>query len=242
MTGSPDSRPRTLWFGNYTSITPGVISSVTARVSPDSAARPDIAKSPKPNSVQNDSRNPHPRFHCRDKDPWSEYEPRARIFRGRQVTLAHHRMNRQDIVNVQCLRMDRSKVPYLLETVDQLSHDSFPRLLGSYYKENQLFLVWEPLELSVEDIISAKWPTNQAELARIVGSVLEGIRFLRDKGRALATLGPETILLNENGGVRVAGVEHSCQLHPSEMNAHTLKLTALAAVMSSLMAKSPGKG
>jgi hypothetical protein len=36
----------------------------------------------------------------------------------------------------------------------------------------------------------------------------------------------------------LAGVEHSCQLHPSEMNAHTLKLAAVAAIMSRLMEKS----
>jgi hypothetical protein len=39
----------------------------------------------------------------------------------------------------------------------------------------------------------------------------------------------------------LAGVEHSCPLQPSEMNAHTLKLTALAAIMSRLMANSPGE-
>jgi hypothetical protein len=38
----------------------------------------------------------------------------------------------------------------------------------------------------------------------------------------------------------LAGVEHSCPLQPSEMNAHTLKLTALTVIMSRLMANSPG--
>ncbi|GFF62745.1 phosphorylase b kinase gamma catalytic chain, testis/liver isoform [Aspergillus udagawae] len=205
MTKLPESRPRTLWFGNYTSITPAVVSSVAARE----------------DSAQNDSPKTLPFCACHELDPWSVYEPRAHV-PGRQVTLAQHGVNKQGIVNVQRLRIDRSQVQHLLETVSQLSHNNFLRLLESYYNKNQLFLVWEPVELSVADIVSAQWPINESELAGIVWSTLEGIRFLRDKG------------------VRVAGVEHSCQLQPSEMNAHTLKLTAVAAIMSRLMAKTPG--
>jgi hypothetical protein len=155
MTDPPKSRPRTLWFGKNTAITPAIISSVSARA----------------NSAQVDSRNSLPVCVCHEQDPWSVYEPRAQVFPGRQVTLAQHRINKQDIVNVQCLRIDRSQVRHLLETVGQFSHDSFLRLLGSYYNQNQLFLVWEPVELSVDDIISAKWPINETELAGILWSV-----------------------------------------------------------------------
>jgi hypothetical protein len=98
------------------------------------------------------------------------YEPRAHV-PGRQVTLAQHRINKQDIVNVQRLRIDRPQVQHLLETISQLSHDSFLRLLESYYNKNQLFLVWEPVELSVADIVSAQWPINESELAGIMWSV-----------------------------------------------------------------------
>jgi hypothetical protein len=51
---------------------------------------------------------------------------------------------------------------------------------------------------------------------------------------SMSTL-PATLQTNPT---TLAGVEHSCQLHPSEMNAHTLKLAAVAAIMSGLMAKS----
>jgi hypothetical protein len=97
-------------------------------------------------------------------------EPRAHV-PGRQVALAQHRINKQDIVNVQRLRIDRPQVQHLLETISQLSHGSFLRLLESYYNKNQLYLVWEPVELSVADIVSAQWPINESELAGIVWSV-----------------------------------------------------------------------
>jgi hypothetical protein len=36
--------------------------------------------------------------------------------------------------------------------------------------------------------------------------VLEGIEYLRGLGRALATLGPETILLTQSGDVKISEV------------------------------------
>ncbi|GLA79151.1 hypothetical protein AtubIFM55763_002298 [Aspergillus tubingensis] len=57
-----------------------------------------------------------------------------------------------------------------------------------------------------------------------------------------ATLGPETIWLNKRGQVRLASVEQSYQIKTSDMNADTLKSTALATVMRSLMATGAGQG
>jgi hypothetical protein len=90
MTDPLKSRPRTLWFGKNTAITPAIISSVSARV----------------NSAQVDSRNSLLVCVYHEQDPWSMYEPRAQVFPGRQVTLAQHQVNKQDFVNVQYLHIN----------------------------------------------------------------------------------------------------------------------------------------
>ncbi|KAJ5522976.1 hypothetical protein N7513_003282 [Penicillium frequentans] len=67
--------------------------------------------------------------------------------------------------------------------------------------------------------------------------VLEGIRFLRDRRRVLAVLSADTILFTESGGVRIAGVEHSCKVSLAEMYAAMSELFALAEVVTKLMKK-----
>ncbi|RDH26211.1 hypothetical protein BDQ94DRAFT_176552 [Aspergillus welwitschiae] len=98
------------------------------------------------------------------------------------------------------------------------------------------------MEITVDNILTAPWPVNETELACVLRSTLDGIRFLRDQGRALATLGPDTVWLSKRGQVRLASVEQSYQIKTSDMNADTLKSTALATVMRSLMATSAGQG
>ncbi|BCR99745.1 uncharacterized protein AKAW2_50087A [Aspergillus luchuensis] len=96
--------------------------------------------------------------------------------------------------------------------------------------------------ITVDNILTAPWPVNETELACVVCLTLDGIRFLRDQGRALATLGPDTVWLNKRGQVRLAGVEQSYQIKTSDTNADTLKLTALATGMRSMMATGAGHG
>ncbi|RDH26595.1 hypothetical protein BDQ94DRAFT_164358 [Aspergillus welwitschiae] len=129
----------------------------------------------------------------------------------------------------------------LLETIRRLSHPIFPRLLESYYHTGELHLIWEPMEITVNYILTARWPVNETELAYILRSTLDGIRFLRDQGRALAILEAETILLDRSGHVRLAGVEQSYQISASDMNAETLKLNALATITRGLMATGAGQ-
>ncbi|OQD77341.1 hypothetical protein PENANT_c113G04619, partial [Penicillium antarcticum] len=78
---------------------------------------------------------------------------------------------------------------------------------------------------------------NETEIASIVWPILIGIRYLRDCDRALATLTNDEVLFTGSGGVRIAGVEHSCRIDPEDMNAATLKLTALSEIVKRLMKK-----
>ncbi|KAB8212626.1 hypothetical protein BDV33DRAFT_211164 [Aspergillus novoparasiticus] len=58
---------------------------------------------------------------------------------------------------------------------------------------------------------------------------------LHDHGRALATLKEDDVFLTEAGSVRIAGIENSCAIEKAEMNANTLKKTALAEIVRGLL-------
>ncbi|KAJ5822455.1 hypothetical protein N7447_004795 [Penicillium robsamsonii] len=169
------------------------------------------------------------------------------------VFLAWHRNNKVALVNIHPLKQQFSSVKLLLETMSQFSHPSFLDLLGCYCWEDQVFLVWESVELSVSNILASRCTITEGEVVAIVRPVLEGIQYLRGRGRAFAALSADTMLLTESGGVRigewgtclltvvnvVAGVEYSCQINAAEMDAATLKLFALAGVVKRLIMKNP---
>ncbi|KAF3004638.1 hypothetical protein E8E15_000262 [Penicillium rubens] len=145
------------------------------------------------------------------------------------------------LVDIHLLKQQFSSVKPLLDTISQTSHPSFLGLVGCYCWEEQVFLVREPVELSVSHILASRCTITEDEIAAIVRPVLGGIQYLRCHGRALAALSADTILLTELGGVRIAGVEHSCQINAAEMDAATMKLFALAEMVERLLMKNPSQ-
>jgi hypothetical protein len=120
------------------------------------------------------------------------------------------------------------------DTICRLSHPSFLRLLCCYHYEGQAFLVWEPVELSLAQVIGSKYAIREAELVSIVWPVsfefppscletlvllapqlttfqiIQGIRYLRDSNRALASLTYESIFLTDSGSVRISRCHSTC--------------------------------
>ncbi|CAG8260684.1 unnamed protein product [Penicillium nalgiovense] len=196
---------------------------------------------PLPHPAQQESqmevRNIQPVF----ESPWLTYEAIVVISQGQSVFLARHRKYKATLVDIHLLKQQFSSVKPLLETINQTSHPSFLGLVGCYCWEEQVFLVREPVELSVSHILASRCTITEDEIAAIVRPVLGGIQYLRGHGRALAALSADTILLTELGGVRIAGVEHSCQINAAEMDAATMKLFALAEVVERLIMKNPSQ-
>ncbi|CEL11904.1 hypothetical protein ASPCAL14998 [Aspergillus calidoustus] len=119
--------------------------------------------------------------HVYDQSPWEHYEAGAEAFCGRDVTLARHRGHKMGVVHVQCLKMDRSSVESRIKTIDQYKHPSFPRLLDVYNAGEHHFLVWEPVEFSVQHLLNIDLRLSDADIALIIRPVLEGIQFLQDQ-------------------------------------------------------------
>ncbi|GKZ75308.1 hypothetical protein AnigIFM60653_002383 [Aspergillus niger] len=164
-------------------------------------AEPDISETPEPSPPTNDSRKALTTLNCYEQDPWDVYIPRARIRHGQQIILARHRQHKREIVNIQCHSVDQSRIKGLLETISQLSHPIFPRLLESYYDVNQLYLVWEPIEIKVDNILTARWPANETELACILRSNEYDSCLAREE--PWPPWGPDTIWLSKSGQVRL---------------------------------------
>lgn len=151
------------------------------------------------------------------------------------MTLAQDCGNKAELAHIQELGLTLDQAQSLVRMIGKCSHRSFPALQRFLQHDGRYFLVWELTELSLNKVFASKCPITESELAQIVWPVLKGIRVLHSRGRALATLGAETILVTETGGVKIAGVEHSCQTDPADMNAATLKLAALATIISGLL-------
>ncbi|CAG8306999.1 unnamed protein product [Penicillium salamii] len=173
------------------------------------------------------------------QNPWDTFEPVAASSQDRSLIFARHKKMKGELVHIQELRQPFSPAAGFPELMEQISHPSFLRLIESYHQDASYTLVWEPMEVSVSQILASSCSITNDELLGIVKPVLEGIQYLRGLGRALATLGPETILLTQSGEVKITGVENSCQIHESEMNPATMKLCALADVVTKLMLRNP---
>ncbi|CAG8007047.1 unnamed protein product [Penicillium salamii] len=174
-----------------------------------------------------------------NQSPWDNFEPVAASSQDRSLIFARHKKMKGELVHIQELKQQFSPATGFLELMEQISHPSFLRLIESYHQDASCTLIWEPTEVSVSQILASSCSITNDELLEIIKPVLEGIEYLRGLGRALATLGPETVLLTQSGDVKITGVENSCQIHESEMNPATMKLCALADVVTKLMLRNP---
>ncbi|KAJ5766710.1 uncharacterized protein N7511_004326 [Penicillium nucicola] len=171
------------------------------------------------------------------ENPWSVYIKGIEIFPRKGIFLAQNREDKMELVHIQQLKAEPTSIQSLIKTVNGLSYRSFPQLLCHYQYEDHSFLVWEPVECSLSQVLGSKYVLSETEIASIVWPILIGIRYLRDCDRALATLTNDEVLFTGSGGVRIAGVERSCRIDPEDMNAATLKLTALSEIVKRLMKK-----
>lgn len=108
------------------------------------------------------------------QDPWELYEAQARVFLERNIILARHRNRKFELVNVQRLMMEPAVAQSLVEIISRCSHHSFPRLHGFLEHENYYFLVWEPANFTLNEVLASECYITEAELAQIVWPVRTG--------------------------------------------------------------------
>lgn len=180
MENTKDERPRTVWFGGTASSRQTATATTSDPAGEDSprplAAPTTLLERHSGLSRGNGYRHLATARDAVNQDPWVVYEARADVNYGRNVTLARHRVRKMDIIHVQRLSIDQPKAHALVRLVDQSIHHSFPRLLEYYHQGDDFFLVWEPAELSVNEILTSNWRIEKAELAQIVWPVSDDCR------------------------------------------------------------------
>ncbi|KAJ5100851.1 hypothetical protein N7456_007031 [Penicillium angulare] len=182
---------------------------------------------------------PRPMVKICDQDPGDYFDSIAEIIFDRPLCIARQKQAKGELVHIQKLECATLARNILKDFNDQTTHRSFRQLLGGYRHGGMAFLLWEPVEVSVEQIMAAQGIIKATEVIAIAKPVLEGIRHLADHGRVLNVLNAKTILLTATGQVKIAGIENSIQIDPEAMDAATMKLSALAHVISGLIKKNP---
>lgn len=139
-----------------------------------------------------------------DESPWTHYEAGAEVFcGGREVTLARHRGHGKGLVHVQCLQMDRSSAGRRIKSIDQYKHPSFPRLLDVYNAGEHCFLVWEPVEFSMQQLLDINLRLSDVDIAQII----------RPVGHVLASPGRRLTVLAGAGGDPLPSRSRPCAGH-----------------------------
>ncbi|KAJ5414994.1 hypothetical protein N7509_000092 [Penicillium cosmopolitanum] len=130
----------------------------------------------------------------------------------------------------------------LINSVSHYSHPTFLRLLCCYHYDQSTFFVWEPVELSLAQVIGSKYPIREAELTSIVWPVSYEFRFLPleyerrahihtpdHPGYSFWECEDWSVLLR----LLMLGLT-DCVINTEDMNAATLKLFALSDIITGL--------
>lgn len=108
------------------------------------------------------------------QDPWEFYKAQARVFLEQNIILAQHQNRKSELVNVQQLMMEPAVAQSLVEIISRCSHQSFPRLHDFLEHGNYYFLVWEPADFTLNEVLASECYITEAELAQIVWPVRTG--------------------------------------------------------------------
>ncbi|KAH8430081.1 uncharacterized protein LDX57_007751 [Aspergillus melleus] len=170
-------------------------------------------------------------------NPWQTYKPCARTVYGEHMVLAQHRQRKAEFVHIQDDGTERPIVSSWVQALDQNAHRSFRRLVDVMQHHQRYFLIWEPIEFSVSEVLASTCEISESEIVQIIRPVLEGIAFLHSQGRVLQSLAPRDILVTASGEVKIAGVEHSRECDTSPSDAAAPHLAALVMIATKLMEK-----
>lgn len=92
----------------------------------------------------------------------------------RNIILARHRNRKFELLNVQRLMMEPAVAQSLVEIISRCSHHSLFAWI-SLEHENCYFLVWEPADFTLNEVLASECYTAEAELAQIVWPVRTGL-------------------------------------------------------------------
>lgn len=122
-------------------------------------------------------------------NPWQTYKPCARIVYGECMVLAQHRQRKAEFVHIQDGGTDRPIVGAWVQTLDQNAHRSFRRLVDVMQHHQRYFLIWEPIEFSVSEVLASTCEISESEIVQIIRPVCVSL-YLPSEAIDADSIGP----------------------------------------------------
>lgn len=105
------------------------------------------------------------------KDPWEIFEPIAKMFQNRPLLLSRNRRLKHRLFHIEQLVEGTSSLASLLNLSRKINHTSFLKPQELYRHASSVFLVWEPVEISISQILASKCMITAGEILAIVRPV-----------------------------------------------------------------------
>lgn len=122
-----------------------------------------------------------------DRHPKDDLYSIAEVIYDQTTRLARWKDGKRGLVHIQEVNCDASVCDTLEAHHGRVPHASFRQLLGAYRHSGSMFLIWEPVEISVEQIRVAKCTIQANEIIAIVKPVSDvyhsGYRVISHDGR-----------------------------------------------------------
>jgi Txe/YoeB family toxin of Txe-Axe toxin-antitoxin module len=104
-------------------------------------------------------------------NPWEIFEPIAKISQNRSIFLSRNRRLKHRLVHIEQLDEEASSLVSTPNLLGKIHHRSFLNLHESYHNANSVFFVWEPVEVSISQIMASKCMITAGEIIAIVRPV-----------------------------------------------------------------------
>jgi Protein kinase domain len=144
---------------------------------------------------------------CVDGSPWREYFPILPEEQAGPVTVAHKICKDFTVHAIKERRLDTLNQPSALF---KITHPQLVHLRAAYTKHPLLYLVYESMEVSLEDIESCPHgPLKEFEIATICREVILGLQYIHTELHiSYGKLSSENILLTRDGHVKIGKLSH----------------------------------
>ncbi|KAL7783594.1 kinase-like domain-containing protein [Trichoderma ceciliae] len=171
-------------------------------------------------------------------NPWAEYREVLKVlnFEG-TVSLAIRKRSPRAVVNIR--EYPGEKAAETLFTYSQLHHINIVSIVEAFCTPEMLYIAFEWTQFSLEQIIQCPIYPTIAQLAAILGQILDGLCYLENKDFAHGNLTCRNVHLSLQGVVKLASQESFYKL----TNAMQIKdILAVKATTLRLMQKNKNPG
>lgn len=157
--------------------------------------------------------NPPVRLQILEKDPWIHYKGFMKVLQAGPAILVYDKNRQRKIFAVKELRgFDKDSLKHLRPVI----HPNLVRFVVGYYFKNSCFLFYDPIEVSLSDVLSSpKGNLEVHDMATICRGIIDGLVHLHSDLRiCYGEVTSQNVLLSESGEVKLGMIfESRMRLH-----------------------------